>query len=102
MQQGLSWAMVPGRGWCPQAKTGAISLFSERLEPWASGKEQRKSLAGKSHSDAAGVSGLLKDEHPGRTECSDQRRLVGLLGPVGGGGNAVCVKAQLLSKDVVA
>lgn len=57
--------MVPGRGWCPQAKTGAISFFFEGLGPWASGQKQRKGLAGKSHSDAAGVSGLFKDGRPG-------------------------------------
>lgn len=57
--------MVPGRGWHPQAKAEAISLFFEGLGPWASGKKQRKSLVGKFHSDAAGVSGLFKDGRPG-------------------------------------
>lgn len=47
--------MVPGRGWCPQAKFGAISLFLEPLGLHVSGKEQKESLARKSHSGVGRV-----------------------------------------------
>lgn len=53
LQQGWPWVMVSGRELilpC-KAKFGAISLFLEFSGPWVSGKEQRKSTVGKSHSN---------------------------------------------------
>lgn len=55
LRQGLLWGMVLGGHWSLQDKFGAVFHFLEPLGPYVSGKQQRRSMVGKSYQMCRGA-----------------------------------------------